>query len=513
MIKQNINWCSFIRTATSTSALVVALALTSAPRNSQAQTPAPTGPHPVIDQKHVPLVCGEVLSGTAGTATGARRPVAKDATETGFAKWWDGPTMLSGSGNPLFDFRSAASDNGVTFSGSYQGAFFGVIDSQGGSRGFWDQQINFSSDINLGKLLKVEALEGSMIFGAFRYRDSSRTSDPNQFVQANSMFNPSGYQSGTQFRVLCFGMEVSTAGLLPVKDMITLRAGWLQPQREFLDQPLSKLFMDSAISAGKGLGGNIPFSSSFSTWGSSLKIKLVEEYYIKGALYMAYPQATSSTNHGLAYSGFGPDTSLNGLFAIAETGYTPKLGPQELPGRYAFGGYYWGNEKVSYSGTETPGQYGFYFQADQMVYREPSTQTEPAPATAAAAPDGKSFKAPVAAEKPKLSKQGLSLFNMLTFAPGYNNTFPFYFQSGLVYTGLIPGRNKDLTMMVLGYGAYQSLDVPNARSYTAVLEGGYRFQINGWSYLQPFAQYVIRPAGNSTVQNAAILGFNVGLVF
>ena len=41
---------------------------------------------------------------------------------------------------------------------------------------------------------------------------------------------------------------------------------------------------------------------------------------------MSYPEATSTGNHGLAFQGFGPDPGQNGLFAIGETGFMPKIG-------------------------------------------------------------------------------------------------------------------------------------------------------------------------------------------
>lgn len=421
--------------------------------------------------------------------------------------------MLQGSGNPFFDFRDTLEDRGLKFSGSYQGAFFGVLASQGGSRGFWDQQINFGSELNFGKLLDIEALEGTTAFGNFRYRDSFPQSNPNEFVEANSMFNPTNWQSGTQFRVTSFGLQVSTKNLFPLEDMVVLRLGWLQPQREFIDQPLSKLFMNTAINSAKGVGGNIPFSSSFTTWGGTLKIALHDAVYIKNGLFMSYPSPTSSTNHGLAFQGYGPNTSRNGLFYMGELGFTPKISESKLEGRYAFGGYFYGTpqgQTETWNGTEVDGRYGFYFQADQMLYREPS-----APEKHSAVSDGKSFKEVVASEKPKLSKQGLSTFNLISMAPGYAeaNTFPFYFQSGLVYTGLFPGRDEDLAMVAIGYGAYQGGVYTPSQSYTAVIEGGYRFQINGWAYVQPFFQYFSRPNGTEEVANAAVLGFLTGLVF
>ncbi|MFZ4780411.1 MAG: carbohydrate porin, partial [Terrimicrobiaceae bacterium] len=361
-------------------------------------------------------------------------------------------------------------------------------------------------------------------FAQFRYRDSQADANPNRFVEASSLFSPTNWYSGTQFRVMQFGLEIGSADLLPVKDMIVLRGGWLQPQKEFIDQPLSKLFLNNAVNSAKGVGGNIPFSSSFSTWGGTLRIKPVEWYYLKGGLFMSYPQATASGNHGLAYQGYGPDSSQNGLMAMVETGVTPKIGPSELPGKFAIGGYYYGGTKKSFPGTSGYGQYGMYFQADQMLWREPSPEPGPlakGPSDGKYTVSGKDFKAPVAAEKPALSSQGLSVFNLVTLAPKYNNLYPFYFQSGLVYTGLIPHRDEDLTMFSIAYGSYsyynienlQNSGVVNQPNYTIFLEGGYRIQINHWAFLQPFVQYEIRPAGNGLVQNATILGFSTGLTF
>ena len=481
----------------------------------QAQTSG-TGTTQSIQATPIEVSSGQVLSGTTGTLSGRRSTPAETAGESDTEKWWNGKGLLAGSGNPIFDARASLAERGLSFSGSYQGAFFGVVDSQNGSRGFWDEQINFGSELNFGKLFDIEALNGIVGFGNFRYRDAFPESNANQFVEANSMFAPTNWQSGTQFRVMSFGLEAGTSTIFDIKDMVVFRAGWLQPQKEFLDQPLSKLFMNNAVNSARGVGGNIPFGSSFSTWGGTLHVKLHKTVYVKNGLFMSYPQAASSTNHGLAYQGFGPNTDLNGLFYVGETGYTPKIGASQLEGRYAFGGYYYGTpegQTKSWNGTEAPGRYGFYFQADQMLYREPSS--EAAPAKSQASSDGKSLKEVAPVEKAKLSKQGLHTFNLISMAPGYakSNQYPFYFQSGLVYTGLIPSRDRDVTMVSIGYGAYQGGVYSPSKSYTAVLEGGYRFQMNGWSYVQPFIQYFARPDGSQDVANATILGFLTGLVF
>jgi carbohydrate-selective porin OprB len=208
---------------------------------------------------------------------------------------------------------------------------------------------------------------------------------------------------------------------------------------------------------------------------------------------------------------------------MGETGLTPKFGASELPGKYAFGGYYWGVENTSYFGETYDGQWGLYWQADQMLFREASPEPEgkgPSDGKSLAG-TGKDFKSPVPAEKPALSKQGLYAFNLVTFAPKYNNAFPFYFQSGLDYIGLIPGRDKDQALISIGYGAYSFYQIEadqqagevNQSNYTGIIEAGYRIQINGWAFLQPFAQYIFRPNGTGAVENCGVLGFYTGVDF
>jgi porin len=239
---------------------------------------------------------------------------------------------------------------------------------------------------------------------------------------------------------------------------------------------------------------------------------------------MSYPEMTATSNHGIAFQGFAQDPSQNGLWVMAETGITPEIGPSKLPGHYAAGGYYYGGNANSFNGTSHYGQFGFYWQADQMLYREPLPE-EPAPAGKGAS-DGKSyvgaksFKAPVDTSTPELGQQGLSMFSMVSFAPKYNNLYPFFFQAGLVYRGLIPHRDDDQVMFGLAYGSYSYYNLLEQRengdptaTYTMFLEWGYRIQVNGWSFVQPFTQYAIRPNGTDDVKNATILGVYVGANF
>jgi len=443
--------------------------------------------------------------------------------DSALQQWWDGKNMTG----DWFGARDALEDRGITLGAKYTGNFYGVVDSERGARGFWDQEVAFTGAVKFDKLLGVEALEGLSAFGGVRYRDSRANSNPNNFVQASGNFQPSHFQSGTQWRMITFGLEYATPELLGVKKFLTLRGGWIQPQKEFVDQPLSKLFVNNAFESSKGIGGNISFSSSYSTWGGTLKVKPTEWSYVKGGLFLAFPESTASSNHGLAFEGYAQDPSRNGALWMAETGVTPTFGAAKLDGKYAIGGYYYGVGNNSFFGERYGGQYGFYGQADQQLFREPSAE---APVMAKGPSDsksvgddksGKSFKEPVSMEEPELSKQGLYMFNLVTFAPKYNNALPFYFHSGFSYVGLIPGRDEDQTLIAFAFGSYSFYNIENLQdngvvnqpNYTAVLEAGYRVQLNKWLYTQPFVQYIVKPNGTGNVENATVIGLQSSVIF
>ena len=447
-------------------------------------------------------------------------PPPQEPSEPWLAQWWDGKY---GSGN-WFGVRDTLEDHGLKLGGRWIGVYYGVVDGgRPNVRGsFFDEEIKFTGELDFAKLTGWEPLEGLRGFGEVRWRDGL---NPNLRVGASPNFQPSHFQSGKQWRLMTFGLTYTTPELFGMKEFLTLTGGWIQPQKEFIEQPLSKLFVNNTFESSKGIGANIPFSSSFSTWGGTLKLKPVDWYYAKVGLFMSYPQATSTDNHGLAFEGFGPDPSLNGLFVIGETGFTPKFGASKLPGKYIVGAYYYEEENTSFFGTDYNGRYGFYWQVDQMLFREPSPEESAplakGPTDGKSVADAKAFKEPVPTKKPKLSEEGLYFFSLFVYAPKYNNILPFYFHTGLVYRGLIPTRDNDQLMAAFGLGQYSFYNIEalqdrgnvNQPNYTAVLEVDYRLQINKWAFFQPYIQYIIQPNGTGAIENATILGFMTGITF
>jgi len=419
-----------------------------------------------------------------------------------FSDWRNGPYA---SGN-WWGVRETLEDHGVDFSGYWKGTFYGL--TNGGlysPHGAFDEEFRFGVKIDFGKLAGIDGLTFE---SSVRYRDGR---SPNNYVGASSTFNPSRYQSGQQWRLMPFFFTYTTPELFGVPHLLTLSGGWQNAYDFFAVQPESKLFANNAIGTTKGLGGNngFPWSSSYAAWGGFLKVQPTKWAYGMAGLYLAIPEATTRTNHGLDLAGYGPNPSDNGIYFLSEVGVTPEIGPAKLPGKYAFGSIYWGLENRSFSGGTNDQKFAFYWQADQMVYRERSQL----------APEDKDGKS--AAPATKLNAEGLYAFAFFTYAPSYDNALPFYFHAGLVYQGLLPTRDDDQFGLAFGYGSYshakmvaeQEEDIQSHQTYEAVIEANYRIQVTKFASIQPFWQYLLRPDGTGSIPNANIFGIHFELTF
>ena len=162
--------------------------------------------------------------------------------------------------------------------------------------------------------------------------------------------------------------------------------------------------------------------------------------------------------------------------------------------------------------------YGFYWILDQMLYREPGESA----AAAGFSKDGKSVAAGKGSEQvvEKPSQQGLGWFGRIAFEPQNRNFVGFYFETGLVYTGLIPARDEDEVGIGFVYaqltnGARKTLELEGSRGVGAemVLEFTYKANLTPWLYIQPDAQFIINPGGTQDLNNAFVIGGRVSINF
>ena len=166
---------------------------------------------------------------------------------------------------------------------------------------------------------------------------------------------------------------------------------------------------------------------------------------------------------------------------------------KRFPGHYFTGAYYSAEGTAQYlTTTSLANSYAFYWHGDQVVYR-PNPMTE----------------------------AGLLLWTEFGYTPEVENTvITLQAKGGAIYTGLIPGRKNDFTILGIGYGGFSSSYISYVEanqnrdpSYEIVSELGYRINFSRFFYVQPDMQWIINPNGLGSIPNALVLGAQIGVIF
>ncbi|SDR33793.1 carbohydrate porin [Pseudovibrio sp. Tun.PSC04-5.I4] len=191
---------------------------------------------------------------------------------------------------------------------------------------------------------------------------------------------------------------------------------------------------------------NLPSYTSFPSnqWGVYARYEMGTSSYVSAGAYNASPNAQIDGNSGFNFR-FNPD---DGILYMGQTGFfVGQEGTNSgLPGSYQLGGFYDSSDYRPFvdPSSTTAGNWGFYAIADQMVYREKEDQ-------------------------------GLTLWSVVIATPRQSiNTFPWAWNSGLYYKGLLPNRDDDITAAAAVWGLF-SEDLPD-QSFELVFEVNHRFQ-------------------------------------
>lgn len=166
------------------------------------------------------------------------------------------------------------------------------------------------------------------------------------------------------------------------------------------------------------------------------------------------------------------------LYFIAEAGPTWTLG-EDRAGRLGMGVWHHTGTFTRADNTLDDGTTGSYLTADQRVWSE----TE---------------------------DQGIALFAQYGWADDRISEVAHHLSLGAAWTGAIPSRDVD----VLGLGITGALVSDDFLPDDEwIVETFYKAQITGWFYLQPGLQYVLNPGGDSSNDDAVVLGVRAGIAF
>jgi porin len=416
------------------------------------------------------VLCG-LACAFAAIASAAPPQGADDTGQMENLPWleWDNAT------GDWWRSRPIISDRGIDFTATYTAQVWGNVTGGLEQNAAYFGLLQFGLDIDLEK---VVGWKGASFNTTWIWMMGDQITTP--FVGSN--FAVSGIEAPRGFRALDLWLQQKFFG-----DKLTLRAGMFNADRDFTLSEYSAFFLNSAFGwpvVYDGRSGGEP-SYPYATPGLYAAWQPAEGWIFQTAVMQG---AAYSQNANFYWN----INRADGLMFLGESIYSWRKA--ELPGTAKLGAVFQAGD-LDVAGSEGEYAWGgvfYYAILDQSLYVEPES-TEDTP-------------------------QGLGGFLRGGFsAPQRSSSLGFFAQSGLVYDGLLPGRDDDSIGLAFGWnqeshGEASTLTGSN-RGLEMVFEVSYQAQLSPWLSVQPDLQYIIQPGGSTAIPNALVIGVSVGLDF
>lgn len=250
------------------------------------------------------------------------------------------------------------------------------------------------------------------------------------------------------------------------ENVLTVRVGRHDPNNDFAFADLGSDFINSSFVTLP----NIPMPFwPFQTLGVTALFQPHEKWRLGGAV----------NDQGRDIGQWWASTTSRGMFYIAQADYLPLADIEDAP-LTIFRAGAWGSssdtEAVDAS-RDFENNYGFYTTIDRMLIREHDS-----------------------------IDQGLGIFFQYCWAPSDRNQVDQGIGGGLVYTGLLPGR--DIDTCGVGFSQIQfspELEALTGQTSEDAIEAFYKVRVNDWCAIIPDLQYIARPSG--IYSDAMVAGF------
>ena len=427
--------------------------------------------------------------------------------------WWKGDY---GTGDWL-GVRTELEDKGVEISGGYTAEVWGNTTGGLKTGAVYTGLLDFGATLDLEKLVGWKGASVSTRWLWLSGRDASEDLVGNFLTISNI----------AGFNTLRMGELWFQQDLFPRGDDglpgLSLRVGQMIADSEFVISDYGALFTNGTFGWPAFLYTNIPEGGPGYPMGTlfvRVAVNPWEWMTLQSAVFQGNVFAQDVNRHGFRW-----DLNADqGYFWINELQVRWNQGDDAkgLPGQGKFGAWFHtedfadpffdeagiplADERSSGNARTHAWNYGFYWILDQMLYREPGEAVA-------------SSKSGEQTEE-NASNQGLGWFGRIAFGPQNRNFVGFYFDTGLVYTGLIPTRDEDQVGVGFVYaqltnGARRTLELEGSRGVGAemVLEFTYKAFLTPWLYIQPDAQLIINPGATQDLRNAFVLGGRVSINF
>jgi porin len=363
----------------------------------------------------------------------------------------------------------------------------------GKSQGFTEAD-NLGLDL-LFDLNKLAGLQG----GSFLVSMSQRNGDSLTADRIGNTFTVQQVYGGQTFHLINLAYKQKFW-----EGLVESCVGRIAAGDDFLVSPYNYLFVQNGFDGNPvGIFLNSPGMTAYpnATWGARLKVKPTQRTYVMAGVYNGDPSIRDIDHNGADMSMHGP------VFVIGEAGYQLNglPGDSRRLGNYKVGFWYDNSTFTDYNsvGYAQPssskrGNYGFYTLFDQVLL-----------------PFGET------------GNRGLGIFGSFLVSPDESvSQMPYFFTAGVASRGIFESRPIDVVGFGVVYGSF-SRDLNNAQErqqaldptvgvqdYEMVLEWTYRFNLyKGAVFIQPDVQYVINPGGTGQINDALVLGCQLGFNF
>ncbi len=398
--------------------------------------------------------------------------------------------------------RTQLEEMGITPEMAYTTDLLAVRNGNVGSGDGWDYAGRLEAALTFD-LEKLVGLPGLTLFASGAWSSGHDLSERKvgNILAVQQIF------TGTKVRLSQLYLQQQFAD-----DRYSFKIGRLTTEDDFLASDIYTNYVNGGINGTPSNvpDGNVGFTTApFTQWGIVGTAEPIEHLRFAVGLYNGDENANDDKRHGID---FGLDPG-DRMLAIGEVSYgwnqppgekadaeediepaeaagqpmadrPPTAPPPGMPGLAKLGVLFESGDREDIKdGGGKKGSPGVYLSAQQMVYREPDT-----------------------------ADQGLTPWGVVTYLPRQSiNEVPVFFAAGMVYKGLIPGRDDDNAAIGFFYGKLSNDLQPSGSE--KVLELAYTVQITPWIYVRPDMQFVFDPAGVNSAGTAIVGGGEIGIVF
>lgn len=408
---------------------------------------------------------------------------------------WSRPNLLGDLGG----LRSVLTERGIVLRASDIDESLG--DPAGGRQNtaVYEGLTRFGLRVDTQKAFGLPG--GTFAAVAYQIRGRGLSAD----ALGSNLLTVSSIESGRSTRLGQLWYEQSFLG-----DKLTVRVGQILADTDYMTSAYGSLFVSSTFGWPGYAAANMPSGGPAypnGALGVRVQVKPTQAVTVLASVFNGDPNGPASAN-GLAPNPSGTAFRLgDGAFVIAEVQYALNgdKNAAGLPGVYKLGGWY-NSKRFADPGrsmaVQHRGDWSLYAVGDQYVL-----------------------------PKPGATDQGMAVFARIMIGPGDRNLLNFYFDAGLTYKGLLPGRPRDTLGLGFAYARYSGdvtrsdQDVARSGSPLAVrrgeevLELSYQAVVAPWLQVQPFTQRVFNPSDRAnpsdpkSQKDALVLGIRTNTEF